>query len=140
MDGYLEDYEELLGEFFTPVYDSQGMPISGAIGTGATTSPGGTVHIPGLPPASRGLEEIVNSNYMSSVEQAWHQLGKILGKTDSISDTESVSNIGFIDLASDGEGGEIGGDDLSQQGRNDWEHLRLAIIPQAIDSLIQRVL
>lgn len=130
MDGYLEDYEELLGDLFTPVYDAQGMPISGGTTNNGSMSPGGTLHqhhlINGLSsPNSRPLgDTAAASNYMQSAEQAWHRLGEILGEADSISDSESVNSIGYLDVNSDTDGSDLGSEDGSQQGRNDWEHLR----------------
>lgn len=125
MDGYLEDYEELLGDIFTPTYDAQGMPVSGPLSIERPAySPGAgqLSHMSsGLHPRSSG-----DIGYMNSAEHAWHALGTILGESDSISDSESVGDMGYLDLDgdSDSESSDYSGDDVPTSGLSGWEHLR----------------
>lgn len=122
MDGYLEDYEELLGDLFTPSYDTNGMPLTAGTppfsGSALASSMSG-----GMSP-SRALGESMGPAYLSNAEQAWHRLGEILGEADSISDSESVTSIGYLDVASDSDVSDITADDERAPGTNDWEHLR----------------
>lgn len=119
MDGYLEDYEDILGDIFTPSYDAHGMPVATA---------GVMGHLGGSSP-SRSPNESAATDFLTSADQIWHRLGAILGDTADISDSESVGSIGYLDVASDGEASETGGEDGPQQGRNDWEHLRQVMRP-----------
>lgn len=118
MDGYLEDYEELLGDLFTPSYDSNGMPIN------AGTPPFASSTLSGGMSPSRALGESMGPAYLTNAEHAWHRLGEILGEADSISDSESVTSIGYLDIASDSDVSDISTDDGPAPGTNDWEHLR----------------
>lgn len=134
MDGYLEDYEDMLGDFFTPVYDSQGMPIPGghSMATGMSSAPmshgsPGLVARQGAVSPGRAMDQgwpnSMGPSYLSSAEQAWHRLGEILGDADSISDSESVASIGLLDVGGDSDGSDLLSEDGSQQGRSDWDHL-----------------
>lgn len=131
MDGYLEDYEELLGDLFTPSYDSNGMPVNAGTPpfTGSTLSGGMS------PSRALGDPAVMGPAYLTNAEQAWHRLGEILGEADSISDSESVTSIGYLDIASDGEVSDISLDEGPQPGTNDWEHLRYGISISVIRAL-----
>lgn len=118
MDGYLEDYEELLGDLFTPSYDTNGMPVNAGTPPFASSSLSG-----GMSP-SRALGDPMGPAYLTNAEYAWHRLGEILGEADSISDSESVASIGYLDLASNSDASDISVDDGPAPGTNDWEHLR----------------
>jgi hypothetical protein len=120
MDGYLEDYEELLGDLFTPSYDSHGMPIS----TGTPPFTGISLSGGMSPSRSLGDPATMGPAYLANAEHAWHRLGEILGENEEISDSESVTSIGYLDLASDSDASDMPSDDGLQPGRNDWEHLR----------------
>ena len=160
MDGYLEDYEDLLGDLFTPIYGEDGMPISGAVGMGTIghghglSGPGSSpaslrpIHSPGrLPGDMSGSPYGPNttSGYLSSAEQAWHRLGEILGDVDPISDSESIRSIGYLDLASSddgtsefsGEGGGPFGDEDDEDDDGDLDDLtrrRLRDEEEALES------
>lgn len=119
MDGYLEDYEELLGDLFTPSYDSNGMPVN------AGTPPLTANAVSGGMSPSRALGDGagIGPAYLTNAEHAWHRLGEILGEADTISDSESVGSIGYLDVASDSDVSDMSSDE-PQPGTNDWEHLR----------------
>lgn len=152
MDGYLEDYEDMLGDFFTPVYDAQGMPIPTAhfmpSGTAAMgqSSPGlgprlqdAVSPVRALGPSSSGPDEYaMGANYLSSAEQLWHRLGEILGDADSISDSESVASIGLLDVGGDSDSSDLLSEDGSQAGRSDWDHLSPDLVSALEEDELER--
>lgn len=104
---YLDTYEDVLGEVFgDPALDGSEEGSGWASGKWGLTQEGSTT--------------------------AWARLGEILGESESISDSESITTIG--DLAISGNEGEVSSsnqdpnDDLKPPPRidenlNDWEHM-----------------
>jgi len=100
-DGYLEDYEMILGDILTPRYsvDANGVPSLFPEGSG------------------------------EQAESAWSRLGEILGEADDISDSESVGSIGYLSFSdSEASDSDVGSDDGMMQSRDQWADMSPDII------------
>ncbi|CEH11967.1 Uncharacterized conserved protein [Ceraceosorus bombacis] len=125
LDGYLDEYEDVLGELF-------GFPDAAAIGAGGMEQESGTSIESGAESEESAWRDDRWALNQSGAENAWARLGEILGDTESISDSESInlgdlgseSSASTTDLA---KGAMEGEGEMHMppppEGAQSWEHL-----------------